>query len=235
MTARQELVSMSRQLQGIEDPRVKELMRVMIDNIKRLDHNTGHLADNPVPTNQLDSPFVYPEEVLWTDYLASMATGKGAASAPSMQTFNTTWEALRFGTGDGVYMYFHINHDIKEGTNVYPHIHWAKGTGTDTNIVKWQIDYTIAKGHDQEAFPATTTVTVEGTPPVTPWWHMISEVSAADSFEAPEVDSIVIIKVERISNGGSNNNDEIFGLFVDLHAEIDRPGTPNKAPDFYTV
>lgn len=169
----------------------------------------------------------------WFDSLAPMATGKTAAGTPAMATFNTTWQALKFAVNDAVYLYFHINHDIKRGSLVYPHVHWAKGAGTDVNSVKWQIDYTVAKGHNQEAFPATTTVTVEGTPPVTPWWHMISEVVTGSAFTAPEVDSVVIMKVTRITNGGTNNGDEIFGLFVDLHYQMERTGTINKAPNFY--
>ena len=53
-------------------------------------------------------------------------------------------------------MGFNINHDIKQGSKIYPHVHWSTD-GTDT----------------------------------------------------------------------------VFGLFVDLHVEIERAGTLNKAPDFY--
>lgn len=169
----------------------------------------------------------------WFDNLAPMATGKTAAGSPTMAAFNTTWQALKFGLNDAVYLYFHINHDIKRGSKVYPHVHWAKGTGTDVNTVKWQIDYTFAKGHNQEAFPATTAVTVEQAPPATAWQHMISEVVVGDAFDAPEVDSVVIIKITRITNGGTNNGDDIFGLFVDLHYQMERIGTPGKVPDFY--
>lgn len=169
----------------------------------------------------------------WFDNLAPMATGKTAAGSPTMAAFNTTWQALKFSLNDAVYLYFHINHDIKRGSKVYPHVHWAKGTGTDVNTVKWQIDYTFAKGHNQEAFPATTAVTVEQAPPTTAWQHMISEVVVGDAFNAPEVDSVVIIKITRITNGGSDNGDDIFGLFVDLHYQMERIGTPGKVPDFY--
>lgn len=168
---------------------------------------------------------------VWFDNLAPMAQGKTAAGSPAMSAFNTTWQALKFIVDDGVYLYFHINHDIKQGSLVYPHVHWSTG-GTSTNTVKWQLDYTIAKGHNQEAFPSTTAITVEQAASGTAWQHMITE--STNPFTAPEPDSVVIVKATRITNGGSENADDVFGIYVDLHYLIDRPGTINKSPDFYS-
>ena len=234
MTVQKDILSMGRMLQGITDPRSKELFRVMIDNISKLDHNQQHKADNPVVTEQLDTPFIYPEEVLWTDYLSPMAQAEVAAGSPSMLPFGVSGnlKALNFtttGSKDAVMQYFHINHDIKAGTNVYPHVHWSTD-GIDTSNVAWNIEYSIAKGHDQEAFPAPTTFTLTQAASGTPWQHMIVEADDSDSFEAPEVDSIVMMRIEVDSTA---TGDLLFGLFADLHTEIDRPGTPNKAPDFY--
>ena len=234
MSEIQELKSMAIALQGIEEPRTKELLRIMIDNIRRLDHNASHHADNPVPTEQLDTPFIYPEEVLWTDYLSPMAQAEVAAGSPSMLPFGPSGnlKALNFtttGAKDAVMQYFHINHDIKMGTNIYPHVHWSTD-GINTGAVGWNIEYSIAKGHNQEAFPAPTTFTLSEAASGITWQHMITEASDAQSFEAPEVDSIVMMRIEIDSNA---TGDLAFGLFVDLHTEIDRPGTPNKAPDFY--
>ncbi|MBW1792166.1 MAG: hypothetical protein JRJ14_07915 [Deltaproteobacteria bacterium] len=233
MSEIQELKSMGRMLQGITDPRSKDLFRVIMDNIGRLDHNSSHHASNPVPRDQLGSPFIYPEEVLWTDYLAPMAMGKSVSGSPIMAPFGPSGnlEALKFGAGDAVMLYYHINHDIKQGTNIYPHVHWAtSGVDTGTTGATWNIEYSFAKGHNQEPFPAPTNFNLAEQPSGVAWQTMITEASAGDSFEAPEVDSIVIMRVELLAEDVTDN---VFGLFVDLHVEIDRPGTPNKAPDFY--
>ena len=87
---------------------------------------------------------------------------------------------------------------------------------------------------DEELPPFKTTVTVEQAASGTAWQHMITEVSDNDAFYAPEVDSVVIIKVTRVTNtAASDKSTGVFGLFVDLHYQMERTGTLNKAPNFY--
>lgn len=176
--------------------------------------------------------------VIWQDYLTSISTGKtGAANAPTWTAVGPTGTnfAWAFGLNDYIQLAgFHVLHDIKRGSLMYPHVHWTTD-GTDTNTVKWELSYTYAKGHDQEAFPADTVITVEQAASGTAWQHMISEVGdATGAFTAPEVDSIIMTRIRRITNGGIDNTDDVFGLFVDIHYQLDRAGTLNKAPNFYS-
>lgn len=55
---------------------------------------------------------------------------------------------------------WHIDHDYAMGTSLYFHVHWATAS-TDIGTVRWGFEYTIAKGHQQQAFPATSTVYIE--------------------------------------------------------------------------
>ena len=171
----------------------------------------------------------------WTDYLTSISSGKvGAANTPTWSAFGPSGNlfAYSFGVDDYIMLAgFHANHDIKQGSKVYPHCHWCTD-GTDTGVVDWELEYTFAKGHDQEAFPAPTVVTVSQAASGTAWQHMIAEVSVGDAFTAPEVDSLVLMRLKRASSSPTNG-DTVFGLFVDLHVEIERAGTLNKSPSFY--
>lgn len=174
-------------------------------------------------------------ETLWTDYLAPMSTAKlPAANYPTWAAFGPSGNiyAYNFAEGDFIFLAgFHINHDIKAGSKMYPHVHWAT-SGTSTEVVEWEIEYTMAKGHNQEAFPAPSTVTVSQAASSTPWQHQISEATTETAIDAPEVDSLLLMRLLRTTTG--NNTDSVFGLFVDLHVEIDRVGTKNKSPNFYT-
>lgn len=172
---------------------------------------------------------------LWEDNLTSLISARPGVTAPALTAFGPTGtnQAYVFGVNDFVYTAgFHIKHDVKPNSLVYPHVHWTTD-GTDTNTVKWEMSYTYAKGHNQEAFPADTVVTVEEAGSGTAWQHMITETSAANAFTVPEVDSLVLLRLRRVTNGGTDNADDVFGLFVDLHYQKDRFGTPQKSPDFY--
>ena len=81
-------------------------------------------------------------------------------------------------------------------------------------------------------FPAPTVIQIGEAAAGTAWRHMVTEASVDDAFVAPEVDSIILMRVKRNSTSPTNT-DTVFGLFVDLHVEIDRAATPSKSPDFY--
>lgn len=173
--------------------------------------------------------------VRWEDNLTSLLTGRVGGTAPTLTAFGPTGtnDAYAFGINDFVYTSgFHITHDIKPDSKIYPHVHWTTD-GTSTNTVKWELSFTYAKGHNQEAFPADTVINLEQAASGTAWQHMITEASDAQAFDAPEVDSIIVMRARRVTNAGTDNTDDVFGLFVDLHYQKDRFGTAQKAPDFY--
>lgn len=167
----------------------------------------------------------------WQDNTAALSSGKSPAAAPTMAAFGPdgATEQLQFAVGDIVYLNFHILHDIKRNSKIYPHVHWAS-SGTTTGDVTWEITYVTAKGHNQEAFGSGTSFQITQANSATAWQHQISEASDAQAFDAIEVDGVVLVKVELIANGSGGN---VFGLFADLHYQMERLGTKNKAPDFY--
>lgn len=193
--------------------------------------------NSPVWTNWLNKVYEKLRGPMWEDLTTGISSGKvPAANAPTWDSAmgnGGTQGAYKFAVNDYIDLEpFHIKHDIKPGSKMYPHVHWTISS-TATESVKWQLTYSIAKGHQQESFPVSSTVTVEGTPTGDAWEHMISEVTDANAIDAPEVDSLIFCRLTRITNGGSDNANNIFGLTVDMHYQKDRFGTPNKAPDFY--
>lgn len=169
----------------------------------------------------------------WKDLRMSLVASATGAGTPGLAVFGTTGniKQLSFSVGDSVYIAGHIDHDVIEGATTYPHVHWST-SGTSTNTVKWQISYLTATGHNQDNFGADTVITVEEAAQGTAWRHMITE--HATGFAMPEIDSLFIAELKRITNGGTENTDTVFGLFVDLHYEVGQYATPSRSPDFYT-
>jgi len=204
---------------------------LMVDGNNRAYSIEKSVLGKYLNTGELDDNGTY-----WYDYLTTVGTGKvPAQNNPTWSAFGPSGNlfAYSFAVGDYIFLGgFHINHDIKVGSLVYPHVHWTTN-GTSTNAVEWELEFTFAKGHNQEAFPAPTVVTVGEAASGTAWQHMVSEVAIGDAFTAPEVDSIILMRLKRNSTSPTNA-DTVFGMFVDLHVEIERVGSKNKAPDFYT-
>ena len=114
-------------------------------------------------------------------------------------------------------------------------MHWSTD-GIDVNPVKWEFQISYALGHDQEFFPAATSVFIEQAPnqvAAGAWRHYIAEIADVDAMTLVEPDAVAMVTVRRVTNGATENTDTVYGLTVDFHYESDRDSTPNKAPDFY--
>ena len=88
-----------------------------------------------------------------------------------------------------------------------------------------------ALGHNQGNFGAPVIYTVEQAAAGTAWRHMVTETVSPITLTEP--DELLMVVVRRITNGGTNNTDRVFGLMCDLHYQVDRMATPNRVPNFY--
>lgn len=177
-------------------------------------------------------------DVLYADMLAPV----GGASvppnnAPSLANFGPIHTPQRrewaFDVGEYVFIQpFHINHDIKPNGKAYIHVHWSS-SGVDTGLVAWELTIMRALGHDQANFGTPFVITLEQAGSGTAWRHMIVEATELDVITMSEPDELILVTLRRVSPSAGANSDTIFGLMLDLHYEIDRIGTINKAPNFY--
>lgn len=172
----------------------------------------------------------------WRDLRAPLIGAKqGGVNDPTLLAFAPSGgiKQYAFAVDDEVFLAFHIDHDIKQGSTIFPHVHWSSN-GASTNSVKWEIEYTITSRNDvaPTSFPAPTTITLEASTTGVAWQHIVTEHGVG--FPAPEVDSLVVAHLTRVTNGATDNPDDIFGLFMDLHYEAQQYGTVSRSPDFYT-
>lgn len=172
----------------------------------------------------------------WRDLLASVSSARvPAANAPTVENFGSAGSLQRkeyaFAVGDYIYIQpIHIQHDVKPGSTAYLHVHWTTD-GTLTATVKWEMNYQRALGHNQEAFGAPAAITVTQAPSGTAYKHMIAETDTGITLYEP--DELILVTLRRITNGGTDNTDKVFGLMVDVHYESDRQNTRRRTPDFY--
>jgi hypothetical protein len=177
----------------------------------------------------------------WRDNIAPFHEKTTGLNNPSFGTIRDGLQGLLFSpnTMNQVWVDFHIDHDYALGTVLYPHVHWLPMT-TGTGTVRWGIEYSVAKGHQQGAssiFPATTTVYVEQTISAnSQYMHFVAEVSQANAIPSTNVEPDSVIKV-RIFRDAAHVNDtytgDVHAWQSDLHYQFNTLGTLNKAPNFY--
>lgn len=171
----------------------------------------------------------------WEDMFAPMLAGKTSTSPPTFTigAFDPggaggSLAAYAFGAGDQIFLAFHTPHNVKPNSTAYLHVHWATD-GVNTGTVNWIAEYSIAKGHSQEAFSANAIINLPSeAASSTAYMHQITEDTVGITIDEP--DELVVVRVEM---DATTCTDTIFGLAVDIHYQTDRNATINRSPNFY--
>jgi hypothetical protein len=166
----------------------------------------------------------------WKDVIGrAVARTTGATVATFEQIGATVFYANKFDLNDEMWFELHIPHDF-EGSNIYLHAHWV-ASGTNANAVKWQFDWTTAKGYGRGEFnfasPTTDYATTTPGGSTAQYRHFISETAAQNSANY-EIDGLVMVRLKRITNGATDNTDSIYLLFCDAHYQSNGSPTLNR-------
>lgn len=174
----------------------------------------------------------------WRDNIIELKVDASSPNSPTLDPFRGGILAWNFPAGETTEAHaaWHIDHDYATGTKLYFHVHWSPTTSS-MGTVRWGFEFTIAKGHQQEPFPATQTVYVEQASLGVPYMHYVAEVSEANAIDGVvygiEPDTVIMVRMFR--DGAHANDtfpDAAYGLFLDLHYQASQATTPNKFPPF---
>lgn len=122
-------------------------------------------------------------------------------------------------------------HAWKEGTDIFPHVHWtSKGTAPGNNRVTWGLEYTWVNVGD--VFPATATIT--GTTVATPnegvialYEHVITPLGTNGiDGDGNKLSSMLVCRLFRNSSNTLDTYAHDAGLLeIDFHFQIDSDGS----------
>lgn len=188
--------------------------------------NKGFKVDTTTPT--------YP----YHDIMGQIHVRGSGAADPAWSTFLSPLSAYEFSATveKEVWIEYHIPHDYVPGTDIFFHAHWGNAAAVpNTGNVVWGFDYTYARGYNQQAFAAATTITVTQASPATRYQHNIAE-TVAVTIPNLEVDGLIICRVYRkAADAADTCTDTAFLFTADVHYQSTGMGTKAKnGPAFYT-
>lgn len=97
----------------------------------------------------------------WCDFNFGVNALARGGSAPDLITVGSTAiEVLGFdgiNTTEEVSVVLEMDHMWKEGSTIYPHVHWLPTTD-DAGDVKWQLEYVVVQ--DNDVMGASTTISI---------------------------------------------------------------------------
>ncbi len=180
------------------------------------------------------SPVLNGTATVFNDIVNPGTAGYSAATnPPALSPFMSTvqcyfFEKKTLANEQQVFFAVQIPHDWKEGTAIYPHIHWSPQSGVAGAVV-WGFEYTwqnyVAAG--PVAFPATTTIktTTADVTAADNDKHFITSFASLDGT-GKKISSILMCRLFR----NSSNAADTYGgnsalLSFDIHYEIDGMGS----------
>lgn len=133
---------------------------------------------------------------------------------------NNTVEAMSF--------IVQLPHSWREGTTIYPHIHWfPKNSSDGTKKIQWNFEWSWA--NPNEPFPTYTTYNIVADVPATAYTHVITPLTPNNTGldgTGKSISSILICRIWRNSALTNDTYDADAGtLFIDFHYEVDSFGS----------
>ncbi len=168
----------------------------------------------------------------WNDLRVEPVVRTTGVKAPTFVAYKTNVYLYDFDNAvlaseKEVYFTVQLPHDWKEGSTIYPHVHWVnRTTGTAGHVIKWAMDYTKAKIGG--TFPATSningTAIVGGGDITVADEHMITSLTAI-TMTGDTISTVLICRLYRNSSDAADTYAGTAGLlYVDFHYEIDSIG-----------
>lgn len=183
------------------------------------------------------SPILNGNSTNFTDLVINPATAKNSGgTTPDWANFVPSISTYLFGptVNEEIAFQVQLPHNYKEGTTIYPHIHWAPMTAAGTSRATWVLDYQWVNfnGNFVESSTSVSGYLVVGDGTTSPTislaskQHTITELGSGITGTGKTISSILMCRLYR---NGVDANDNYTGdaalLSIDFHYEIDTFGS----------
>lgn len=169
-------------------------------------------------------------ETVWDDLPPyPVLIAKLGSSAPTLSNFGSAnIQLYTFDVDNICYGSTEITHKWKEGTTIYPHIHYAtqSSDGTDRGV-KWELIYTIGDG--DEVFSSESTTVIDDTilASTAAYTHKIKGFDTAITGTNYKIGAYINWRLKRVATSHANGNpaSSPYALAIGFHIEEDTIGS----------
>jgi len=174
-------------------------------------------------------------EVVWDDYVTPLGPNnwRGTSNNPTLTGFYQDGSGSQgvygyvFSDGDEALITIQMPHRWKEGTTIFPHIHFLLSADVDP-ADNFGIEFEYTWADIGEDFPANTTLETNdiSTGVNTDNMHQLANITAAGiSGAGHTISSILLCRIKRVAAGSDNYAGGLVILDVDVHYEVDTMGS----------
>lgn len=130
---------------------------------------------------------------------------------------------------DEVQFTVQMPHSWKEGTAIYPHVHFAPtAAGAASNAAQFILSYFVANVDVQFPTPASTYTMTKTWSGDKSWYHYIAGNAAPITMSGITLSSIIKCRLYRDNTVGDNFGAALSFLYFDIHYEADGFGSAQE-------
>jgi len=176
----------------------------------------------------------HPSYVVWNDVvvpLVGRAQPGAGGDGPTLKVFRDddagsegvhqwAWPA---GADKWLHFTMEIPHDWLLESELRPHVHWSPSSAGSGNVV-WALEYSMAE-FETGTFGNTTTLAVTVAATETAFDHLDAHMSAITMTGLTGVSTVLCGRIYRDMGSPDTYPDEVFGLNVGFHYQVDSLGS----------
>lgn len=157
----------------------------------------------------------------WDDLMLSLTSGKqGATAKPDFDYDNVAYAFPQNDADEKLYLITQMPHQWKEGSTVYPHLHWVQQGGS---AIGWKLDYLI---YNNGAAYTNTWATVPLGASIAAYtsgsFAQIYGSACGISMTGKTISAMVVMKLYRNDN---TYNGDALARQLDIHYMVDALGS----------
>jgi hypothetical protein len=189
---------------------------------------TGHQHGDYAALTHTHAEIPSQDNLLWDDLKVSLARATTGTNNPTYTTFVNTTMAYFFSPTTMQQLHFDVQlpHSWAAGTDIMPHIHFAKGS-VNTGVIRWGLEFAWANiGGDFTVY--TDTIYGEYTVDSSGYQHLICPLGTIDGL-GMEVSSVMACRIFRDATDPADTfPNSAWGLSVDFHIQQDSVGSTTE-------
>lgn len=168
---------------------------------------------------------------VWDDLRVSLDKGSSSAVIGDIWTGGPQIYFFKDNQVTAMSFVVQMPHSWKQGTTIYPHLHWMPKSGASGDMV-WNFDYSWQNYNPDtpQVFPTYTTSTVVSAGPFTATSHKITSLVAGGlNGTGKNISSILICRIWRSpALEADTYGDDAGVLSFDIHFQIDTMGSRSE-------
>jgi len=214
-------------------------------SVARVEGATGHFGGGADYSSfEADGTLLFNgAATVWNDLTVPAFSARPGPTAPDFQNSpafggDSTLYYLSFnGAGstpvEEVYFTVQMPHDWKEGSDIYPHVHFSptdsNGGDTNSRTVRWKLTYQWVNVDGTFGSSATINMDKAFVPNTSVWAHLLAGTASPVSGSGKTISSMLVCRLFRDPADAADDypQDAAF-LYFDIHYEGDTAGSRSR-------